>query len=458
MQNNLKLRHQVAKTIRNFLDEKGFWEIETPMLTKSTPEGARDYLVPSRIHAGKFFALPQSPQLFKQLLMVSGVERYFQIARCFRDEDLRADRQPEFTQIDIEASFISREEIITLMEEMVSEVFDKTKGIKLLTPFPRLNYQEAIDRFGSDRPDMRFGIELVDVSDLVKDSNFKVFSQVVAEGGQVKGINAKHCSGFTRREIDELTKQVSEYGAKGLAWIAINEEGVRSPIAKFFDQETITEICDRMEATTGDLLLFVADKPSVVAASLGYLRVAIAKHLNLIPHDQFKLCWVVDFPLFEYDEDNNRYVAMHHPFTSPKDEDLSLFETDPGSMRAKAYDLVLNGIELGGGSIRIHQREIQQKMFDVLGIKEEQAQEQFGFLLDAFEYGAPPHGGIAFGLDRFVMLLAQTDTIRNVIAFPKTQSSACLLTKAPSEVDSKQLRELHIKTEAKVNNKQQINK
>lgn len=454
MQSNLKLRHEVAKTIRTFLDKKGFWEIETPMLTKSTPEGARDYLVPSRVQTGKFFALPQSPQLFKQLLMVSGIEKYFQIARCFRDEDLRADRQPEFTQIDLEASFVSQDEIIDLVEEMVVEVFDKTKGIKLLTPFTKLSYHEAIARFGSDRPDMRFGIELIDVSEQVKNSNFKVFVDAIKAGGQVKGINAKHCADFTRREIDELTKQVGEYGAKGLAWMDINEDGVRSPIAKFFEEETISAICDSMEATAGDLLLFVADEPSVVAASLGYLRIAIAKHLDLISQDQFKFCWVVDFPLFEYNEEEKRYVAMHHPFTSPKDEDLHLFLSEPGKMRAKAYDLVLNGIELGGGSIRIHHRDIQQKMFNALGISDEQAKEKFGFLLEAFEYGAPPHGGIAFGLDRFVMLLAQTDSIRNVIAFPKTQSSACLLTKAPAEVDSKQLRELHIKTEMKINNKQ----
>jgi aspartyl-tRNA synthetase len=458
MQENLKLRHEVTKTIRNFLDRKGFWEIETPILTKSSPEGARDYLVPSRIYPGKFFALPQSPQLFKQLLMVSGIDKYFQIARCFRDEDLRADRQPEFTQIDLEASFITRDEIIDLMEEMVSEVFDKTKGIKLLTPFPRLTYQEAMDRFGTDRPDLRFGIELVDVSDLVVNTNFKVFSEVVAKGGQVKGINAKDCAKFTRKEIDELTKQVSEYGAKGLAWIAVNEDGVRSPIAKFFSEETISAICERMSANPGDLLLFVADKPSVVAASLGYLRVEIAKRLGLIIPDRFKFCWVVDFPLFEYDEEEKRFVAMHHPFTSPMDEDIELFDSDPGKMRAKAYDLILNGVELGGGSIRIHRRDIQEKMFKTIGISAEEAQDKFGYLLEAFDFGAPPHGGIAFGLDRFIMLLAQRDSIRDVIAFPKTQSSACLLTKAPSEVEPKQLKELHIKTEIGANNRLQEKK
>jgi len=446
MQRNLILRHKVAKLIRDFLDRHGFLEIETPMLTKSTPEGARDYLVPSRVHPGEFFALPQSPQLFKQTLMVAGMDKYFQITRCFRDEDLRADRQPEFTQIDIETSFLEQEEILTMMEEMMAKVFAETVGVEVKRPFARLTYQEARERFGSDKPDLRFGLELVDVSDLVANTGFKVFAQAVTCGCQVKAINAKGCVKFSRKEIDELSQVVAPYGAKGLAWISWSPEGIKSPIAKFFSEEELKAILERMGAQEGDLLLFVADKPSVVAASLGYLRLELAKRLDLINPEEYNFLWIVDFPLLEYDEEAKRYVAIHHPFTSPVEEDLPLFQTDPGKMRAKAYDLVLNGTEIGGGSLRIYQRPIQEKMFAALGLSPEEAKEQFGFLLEAFEYGTPPHGGIAFGLDRLVMLLTGAKTIRDVIAFPKTQSAACLFTDAPSPVDPKQLRELAIKT------------
>jgi len=446
MQKNLVLRHKVTKIVRDFLDSRGFLEIETPVLTKSTPEGARDYLVPSRVHPGEFFALPQSPQIFKQTLMVAGVDRYFQIARCFRDEDLRADRQPEFTQIDIETSFLDQEEILTMMEEMMAQVFEKTLEVKVSLPFPRLTYKEAMDRFGSDKPDLRFGLELVDVSDLVADSGFKVFAQAVAKGGQVKAINAKGCASFSRKEIDALPQLVAPYGAKGLAWISLSPEGIKSPIAKFFSEEEMKTILDRLQAKEGDLLLFVADKASVVAASLGNLRIELAKRLDLIDPNEYNFLWVVDFPLLEYDEEEKRYTAMHHPFTMLVEEDLPLLETDPGKVRAKAYDMVLNGTELGGGSLRIYQRPIQEKMFKSIGLSQEEAQEKFGFLLEAFEYGTPPHGGLAFGLDRMIMLLTGAETIRDVIAFPKTQSAACLYTDAPSGVAPKQLRELSIKT------------
>jgi len=445
MQRNLILRHKVAKAARDFLDKKGFLEIETPMLTKSSPEGARDYLVPSRVNPGRFYALPQSPQIFKQLLMVSGIDKYFQIVRCFRDEDLRADRQPEFTQIDMEMSFVDVEDVLTLMEEMIAHTFSEAAGIEIEKPFPRITYREAMDRYGSDKPDLRFDLELKDFTGLAAVSDFKVFAGVAAAGGQVRGINAKGCADFTRKEIDDLTKFVSIYGAKGLAYIVVTEEGLKSPILKFFKEEEINAILDKFGAEPGDLLFFVADKPSVVAAALGALREELARKKNLIDPSVFKFAWVVEFPLVEYDEEERRYVAIHHPFTSPFEEDYGLMETDPGSVRARAYDMVLNGVELGGGSIRIHRRDIQEKMFSLLGLSEEEAKDKFGYLLEAFEYGTPPHGGIAFGLDRMIMLMAGKNTIRDVIPFPKTQSATDLMTQAPSEVAPKQLQELHIR-------------
>lgn len=446
MQKAMILRHKVTKAVRDYLDKSGFLEIETPMLTKSSPEGARDYLVPSRVNPGKFYALPQSPQIFKQILMVAGMDKYFQVVRCFRDEDLRADRQPEFTQIDLEMSFVDVEDVLGLMEHMISYVFEEAAGIQVETPFPRLTYKEAMDRFGSDKPDLRFGLELKDFTELAAASDFKVFAAVASSGGLVRGINAKGCANFSRKEIDDLTQFVSIYGAKGLAYIVVTEDGLKSPILKFFKEEEIKTILDRFEAEPGDLLFFVADKPSVVSASLGALRVELAKKKNLIDPDVFKFAWVVEFPLVEYDEEERRWVAIHHPFTSPFEEDLEYMGSEPGKVRARAYDMVLNGVEMGGGSIRIHRRDIQKKMFEMLGLSDEEAQDKFGYMLEAFEYGAPPHGGIAFGLDRMVMLMAKKDTIRDVIAFPKTQSATDVMTQAPSEVALKQLTELHIKS------------
>jgi len=452
MQQIFMTRHKVMQIIRRFLDQNGFLEIETPILNKSTPEGARDYLVPSRVNAGSFYALPQSPQIFKQLLMVSGMEKYFQIARCFRDEDLRADRQPEFTQLDIEMSFIDMEDVLPLMEELMKQIFFDTKGKTISTPFPRLSYQDAMERFGSDKPDTRFGMELVDVAEIVQNSGFKVFADVVAKGGRVKGICAKHCAGMPRREIDGLTGFVSTYGAKGLAYIVMGEEGMKSPILKFFTEEEITRITSKMGAETGDIIFFVADKEAVVHQALGNLRLELARRLDIIPADALNCLWVTEFPLLEYDEEEKRHVAIHHMFTSPMDEDIDLLETEPTKVRAKAYDLILNGMELGGGSIRIHRREVQEKIFDLLNMPKEEAYEKFGYLLEAFEYGTPPHGGIAFGLDRLTMTLSGRENIRDVIAFPKTQSASCLLTQAPSAVENKQLKELHIKLDVKEKN------
>lgn len=451
MQAVFKTRHQVMQIMRNYFTNLGFYEIETPMLNKSTPEGARDYLVPSRIHPGEFYALPQSPQLYKQLLMVGGMEKYFQIARCFRDEDLRADRQPEFTQLDVEMSFVEVEDILPMMERLMAEIFAETVGKTVLTPFPRLTYKEAMDRFGSDKPDTRFGMELIDVGELVGKTGFKVFANVVAQGGSVKCLCAKGCASMPRREIDDLAKFVGTYRAKGLAWIVLAEEGIKSPIAKFFTEEEMASLIQLTRAETGDILFFVADTYAVVSDALGHLRLELAKRLGLIEEGALQFLWVTEFPLLEYDEEQKRHIAIHHPFTAPMDEDLPLLETDPLSVRAKAYDMVLNGTELGGGSIRIHRREVQERLFKLLGFSEEEAVAQFGFLMEAFEYGTPPHGGIAFGLDRMIMLLTGKDNIRDVIAFPKTQSASDLMSHAPSTVADKQLQELHIKIDLPVN-------
>lgn len=441
--NVFKMRSDITRTVRNFLADEGFFEVETPILTKSTPEGARDYLVPSRVHGGEFYALPQSPQLFKQMLMVSGFDRYFQIARCFRDEDLRADRQPEFTQIDMEMSFMSMDDILEMNERLMKQIMKDVKGIDIETPFKRMPYDEAMSRFGSDKPDTRFGMELQDVSALVKDSAFKVFSGAVEAGGQVKAIVVKDgAEDYSRKDIDALGEYAARYGAKGLAWLKVTAEGLNGPIKKFFEGEPGDTLVSELGAEAGDLILFVAAKKSVVADSLGALRLKLGKERQLIDTTQFNFLWVVDWPLFEYDEEAERFVAAHHPFTMP--QDVEELKTSPETVRAQAYDLVLNGYELGGGSLRIYQREVQETMFKALGFSEEEAKEQFGFLMEAFEYGTPPHGGIAFGLDRIVMLLSGSSNLRDTIAFPKTASASCLLTQAPDVVSEAQLKELNI--------------
>jgi len=444
MVSSLKLRSQVNRVAREYFLDHDFLEVETPTLIKSSPEGARDFLVPSRLRPGEFFALPQSPQIYKQLLMVSGIDRYFQIARCFRDEDLRADRQPEFTQIDLEMSFMEQDDILTLIEGMIAKMFKETLNVDVPLPLTRMSWHEAMERYGSDKPDTRFGLELVDVADVVKGSEFKVFVQVLEKGGHVKGINAKGCAKFSRKEIDDLTKLAAIYGAKGLAYITLTEEGYKSPIAKFFTEAQIQALIQQMKGEPGDILFFVADTESVTAAALGHLRLKLGEILGLIDDSQFNFLWIVDFPQFEYSEEEKRFVSMHHPFTMPREEDLDLILTDPARVLAQAYDIVLNGVEIGGGSIRIHQRPIQETMFKALGLSDEEAREKFGYLMEAFEYGVPPHGGLAFGVDRLVMLMLKRDTIRDVIAFPKTQSAMELMSQAPSAVAPKQLRELHI--------------
>ncbi|HDA4235712.1 TPA: aspartate--tRNA ligase [Staphylococcus aureus] len=441
-----KMRHQITRSIRQYLDDEGFFDIETPVLTKPTPEGARDYLVPSRVHDGEFYALPQSPQLFKQLLMISGFDKYYQIVKCFRDEDLRADRQPEFTQVDIEMSFVDQEDVMQMGEEMLKKVVKEVKGVEINGAFPRMTYKEAMRRYGSDKPDTRFEMELIDVSQLGRDMDFKVFKDTVENDGEIKAIVAKGAAEqYTRKDMDALTEFVNIYGAKGLAWVKVVEDGLTGPIGRFFETENVETLLTLTGAEAGDLVMFVADKPNVVAQSLGALRVKLAKELGLIDETKLNFLWVTDWPLLEYDEDAKRYVAAHHPFTSPKEADIAKLGTAPEEAEANAYDIVLNGYELGGGSIRIHDGELQEKMFEVLGFTKEQAQEQFGFLLDAFKYGAPPHGGIALGLDRLVMLLTNRTNLRDTIAFPKTASATCLLTNAPGEVSDKQLEELSLR-------------
>ena len=446
IQKNIMMRSRACAVIRNFLTEEGFLEIETPMLTKSTPEGARDYLVPSRVHPGSFYALPQSPQLFKQLLMVSGYDRYFQLARCFRDEDLRADRQPEFTQVDMELSFVDVDDVIDVNERLLARLFKEIIGVDVPLPIQRMTWQEAMDRFGSDKPDTRFGMELNDVTDVVRDCEFAVFKNAIADGGSVRGINAKGQGTMPRKKIDALVAFVKDYGAKGLAYIAIQPDGsIKSSFAKFMKDEEMQALIAAMQGEPGDLLLFAADKNKIVYASLGALRLELADKMGLLDKNQYNFLWVTEFPLLEWSDEENRFQAMHHPFTMPMEEDLQYIDTDPGRVRAKAYDIVLNGTEIGGGSVRIHQDDIQEKMFEALGFTKERAHEQFGFLLDAFKYGVPPHAGLAYGLDRLIMLMAKVDSIRDVIAFPKVKDASCLLTNAPDTVDEKQLEELGIR-------------
>ncbi len=450
MQRNLIMRHKIVHEMRQFLDAHDFLEVETPILTKSTPEGARDYLVPSRVNPGKFYALPQSPQLFKQLLMVSGLERYFQIARCFRDEDLRADRQPEFTQLDIELSFEDQDFILALMEHMMQRIFKNVLNVDIQIPFKRITWDDAMNLYGSDKPDLRFDMHFYDISDLLRDTGFKVFRNVLDNGGIVKAITVKGDAAIPRRELDGLVDYVGNYGAKGLAWIGLNKDGsLKCQITKFLGEDKIREIGKFCEAENGDLILIIADKPKVVAQALGELRLEMARRMNLIDENEFCFRWVTDFPMFEYSEEDKRWVAEHHPFTAPRDEDVQYLLTDPSKVYAKAYDMVLNGVEAGGGSLRIYQEELQEKVFKAIGITHEEAQEKFGFLLDAFRYGAPPHAGIALGLDRLVMLMLRLGSIRDVIAFPKTQSAIDQMTQAPSEVVDMQLKELHIRVDVK---------
>ncbi len=449
IQRNLMMKSKVAMLLRNFMEKEGFLEVETPILTKSTPEGARDYLVPSRVHPGTFYALPQSPQLFKQLLMCAGYDRYFQIARCFRDEDLRADRQPEFTQADMELSFVDVDDVIDVNERLLQYVFKEAIGIDVQLPIPRMSWQEAMDRFGSDKPDTRFGMELVNVSEIVKECGFGVFTGALEQGGSVRGINAKGQGAMPRKKIDKLVEFAKGYGAKGLAYLAVNEDGTyKSSFAKFMSEEELRALVEKMQGEPGDLLLFAADKNKVVWDVLGALRLELAKQLELLDKNQYNFLWITEFPLLEWSDEENRFMAMHHPFTMPMEEDWDKIDSDPGAVRAKAYDIVLNGTELGGGSVRIHQNDIQEKMLEVLGFTKERAHEQFGFLLDAFAYGVPPHAGLAYGLDRMVMLMMKCDSIRDVIAFPKVKDASCLMTDAPNVVDDKQLEELSLSIQA----------